>query len=372
MLEQGGSLTGVAAAREGVAVLRAYAWLVVGLAIAGLAVGYLTATSKDESKYRVWVTAQALGSNGAVTGLGISTPDGPQAADFLGEGILNRIEAETGYSYDYLIDHLGLTQPPDGGPNPPIELIAGGDSDSAARDLLGTWMAAVHQARRRYVDRLLAKGEQGLRKSLTRAIELNEPVTRRAIVDMLARMQALRATLTVDYAIERKPKVYEESTVSRPRKAVIGGVVGLIAGFVIALLVSLLGGRLRTVEGIEAALGAELLVDLRSPLGVPSEEHASKRLRSLGNGQLPSLLLLVPCGDLSPDEAAVRFSKALGEGTEVRAAGPLGQPGVLDELERADACVIVASPGAVRRAEATALRAELDGTGVAPAGLVVT
>lgn len=371
MLEQGGSLTGVAAAREGVAVLRAYAWLVVALTIVGLAVGFLTATSNDESKYRVWVTAQALGANGAVTGLGISTPDGPQAADFLGEGILNRIEAETGDSYDYLIEHLTLTQPPNGGPNPPIELIAGGDSDSAARALLATWMTSIHQARRHYVYGLLTKGEDGLRKSLTRAIKLNEPVTQRAIVDLLARMQALRTTLTVDYAIERKPKVFEENTASKARQAVVSGVVGLIAGLVLALLISLLGGRLRTVEGIEAALDAELLVDLRSPSGVPSEEHARKRLRSLGDGQLPSLLLLVPCGKLAPDEAATRLSKALGEGTEVRASEPLGGAGALDELERADACAIVASPGAVRRAEAAALRAELDGTGVAPAGLVV-
>jgi hypothetical protein len=352
-------------------VLRAYAWVIVAFAIVGLAVGYLTATPNDESKYRVWVTAQALGANGAVTGLGISTPDGPQAADFLGEGILNRIEAETGDSYDYLIDHLGLTQPPNGGPNPPIALIASADSDSAARALLGIWMAALHQARRHYVFGVLAKGEQGLRKSLTRAVNLNEPVTQRAIVDLLARMQALRATLTVDYAIARRPKAFEESTVSRPREAAIGGVVGLIAGLAFALLVSLLGGRLRTVEGIEAALDAELLVDLRSSSGVPSEEHARKRLRSLGNGQLPSLLLLVPCGSVSSEAAAARLSEAVGEGTDVRAAGPLGGSGILDELERADACAIVASPGAARRAEAAALRAELDGTGVAPAGLVV-
>jgi hypothetical protein len=79
----------------------------------------------------------------------------------------------------------------------------------------------------------------------------------------------------------------------------------------------------------------------------------------------------VPCGSVSPEDAAARLSEALGEGTDVRAAGPLGQSGILDELERADACAIVASPGAARRAEAAALRAELDGTGVAPAGLVI-
>jgi hypothetical protein len=57
--EQGGSLIGVAAAREGIAALRAYAWLVVLLAVIGLLVGYLTSASGGESKYRVWVTAQA-------------------------------------------------------------------------------------------------------------------------------------------------------------------------------------------------------------------------------------------------------------------------------------------------------------------------
>jgi hypothetical protein len=367
VLEQGGSLTGIAAAREGVFALKAYAWIVVGLTIAGLVIGYLTSAPHEESKYRVWVTAQALGANGGVTGLGISTPDGPQAADFLGEGILNRVEAATGHSYDYLIDHLKLTQPPNGGPNPPIELIAGADSEAAARDLLGDWMAAVHQARMHYVKGLLARGEAGLQKSLNAAIRRNEPVTQRAIVDLLARMQALRPTLAVDYAIERKPKAYDEATVSRPRKAVIGGIAGLIAGLALALLIALLGGRLRTPEGVEAALGLELLADLRSPQGIPSAEHARERLRSLGSGSLPSILLLVPCGDV-PTDAAASLSKALG--LEVKLTEPPGHQGFLQALERADACAIVTKPGAVHRAEATALRAELDGVGITPAGLL--
>lgn len=370
VFEQGRSLTGIAAAREGVSALKAYAWIVVGLTIAGLLLGYLTADSHQESKYRVWVTAQALGANGGVTGLGISTPDGPQAADFLGEGILNRVEAVTGHSYDYLIEHLTLTQPPNGGPNPPIELIAGADSEAAARTLLRDWMTAVHEARMHYVKTLLSKGEAGLRKSLAAAIRRNEPVTQRAIVDLLARMQALRTTLAVDYSIERKPKVYEEATVSRLRKTAIGGVVGLIAGLALALLIALLSGRLRTPEGIEAALEMDRLAELRTPQGVPSAEHARERLRALGQGTLPANLLLVPCGDVSA-EAGAAVSAALGDGIEARVTDAPGKAGVLEELERADACAVVASPGAVSRAEANALRAELAGTRVSPAGLFV-
>jgi hypothetical protein len=370
VLEQGGTLTGIAAAREGIAALRAYAWLVVGLAILGLVIGYLTSASEDESKYRVWVTAQALGTNDSVTDIGITTPDGPQAADFLGEGILSRLEASTGHDYDYLIDHLGLSQPPDGGPNPPIALIAGADSEAAARALLLAWMKAVHEARLRYVGGVLIRGEQGLQKSLARASTRNEPATQRAIADLLARMQALRATLSVDYAIHSRPKDYEESTVSRPRAAAIAGVAGLIAGLALALLASLLGGRLRTAEGVEAALGVKSLADLSSPGGVPSPEHARERLRSLGNGQLPSLLLLVPCGSVTA-EAAAKLSDSLGQGTEVRVTEPAGRPGLLTELEQADAWAFVASPGAVRRSEVAALRTELDGIGIAPAGLVV-
>ncbi len=352
-----GSLTGIAAAREGVAALKAYAWIVVTLAIAGLVVGYVTAKPEGESKYRMWVTTQALGSNGSVTGLGISTPLGPQAADFLGEGILNRVEASTGHSYDYLIDHLTLTQPPDGGPNPPIALIASGDSEAAARTLLLAWTTAVHQARLRYVSSVLSRGERGLRKGLARAIVLKEPVTQQAIANLLARMQALRATLTVDYAVERRPKAYGEATVSRPREAVVGGGAGLIAGLALALLISLLGGRLRTAEGIEAALGVKLLADLRSPEATPSAEHARERLRSIGGGPQPATVLLVPCGGV-PSDAATRLSDALGDATQARVTGPPGEPGLLEELARADACAVVAEPGSLRRADATALRTE--------------
>ncbi|HXS34952.1 MAG TPA: hypothetical protein VN758_14420 [Solirubrobacterales bacterium] len=370
MLEQGGTLTGIAAAREGLAALRAYAWLVVGLAILGLAIGYLTSASEDESKYRVWVTAQALGTNDSVTDIGITTPDGPQAADFLGAGIVSRLESSTGHDYDYLIDHLGLSQPPDGGPNPPIALIASADSETAARALLLNWMKAVHEARLHYVNGVLIRGERGLQKSLARASVRNEPATQRAIADLLARTQALRATLSIDYAIHRAPKSFEEATVSRPRAAAIGGVAGVIAGLALALLISLLGGRLRTAEGVEAALGIKLLTDLRSSGGIPSPEHARERLRAIGNGQLPSLLLLLPCGSVTVD-AAAKLSGSLGQGTEVRVTEPPGSSGLLAELEQADAYAIVASPGAVRRSEVAALGAELDGVGIAPAGLIV-
>jgi hypothetical protein len=368
--EQGGSLTGVAAAREGIAALRAYAWLVVLLTVIGLLVGYLTSAPSGESKYRAWVTAQALQSNSSVTDLGITTPDGPQAADFVGEGILTRMEGPSGQSYDELIEHLQITQPPDGGPNPPIALIASAGSESAARALLLEWMAAIRQARTRYVSGVLGRGERALRKSLRRAAVRDEPATQREIVALLARMQALRGTLSVDYVVQRKPKSYAEATVSRPRKTAIGGVAGLIAGLALALLLSLLGGRLRTGEGIEAALGMGRLAELRTPQGVPSAEHARERLRALGRGSLPSSLLLVPCGGVSAEAGAV-VAAALGEGIDVRVTDAPGKAGVLEQLERADACAVIASPGAVRRAEASALRAELAGTGVSPAGLFV-
>ncbi len=368
--EQGASLTGIAAAREGIAALRAYAWLVIGLALIGLLVGYLTGGPSTESKYRSWVTTQALGANGSVTDLGISTPDGPQAADFLGEGILNRVEASTGSSYDDLVEHLAVSQPPDGGPNPPIALIAGGGSEAAARTLLAAWMAAIHEARVHYVSGVLARGEEKLKKSLTRAAVRSEPATQKAIVSLLARMQALRGTLAVDYAVVRKPKVYEAASVSRAHEAVIGAVAGLVAGLALALLISLAAGRLRTAEGVEAALGVERLADLRSPRGIPSSEHARERLRALGGGSLPSTLLLVPCGDV-PADTAGDVASALGEGIEVKITEPPGGPGVLAELERASACAIVVRPGAVRRADANALRAELGGVSIAAAGLVV-
>jgi hypothetical protein len=264
-----------------------------------------------------------------------------------------------------------VTQPPDGGPNPPIALIASAGSESAARSLLLDWMGSVHQARTHYVNGVLARGERALRKSLRRAAVRDEPATRKAIVSLLARMQALRGTLSVDYVIQRKPKPYtEEATVSRPREAAVGGVAGAIAGLALALLLSLLGGRLRTAEGIEAALGMGRLAELRAPQGVPSAEHARERLRALGKGALPSSLLLVPCGGVSTDAGAA-VSTALGEGIEVRVTEAPGGAGVLAELERADACAIVASPGAVSRAEASALRAELAGTEISPAGLFV-
>jgi len=370
VLAQGGSPTGIAAAREGVAALKSFAWLVVLLAALGLIAGYLLGGPANGAKYRVWVTAQALGTNGSVTDLGISTPDGPQAADFLGDGIIKRLEASTGHDYDYLTEKLELDQPPNGGPNPPIALIANAGSDAEAKALLGAWLTAVHEARLRYVSGVVARGERKLRKSFALAAKRGEPATEKAIVDLLARAQALRGTLSVDYSILRSPRLVAATAVSRPRSAAIGAGVGLIAGLALALLLSLLGGRLRTAEGIEAALGIEVLADLSSVGRIPSAEHARERLRALGDGRPPGALLLVPCGSVAP-EAIAKLSDALGEGVEARVAGEVGEAGLLAKLEQADAWAVVASPGAARRAEAVALSAELGGIGKAPAGLLL-
>lgn len=370
MLEQGGSSTGIAAAREGVAALRAYAWLVVLLTLVGVVVGFVVSSASPEPKYRAWITARALGANTSVTDLGISTPFGPQAADFLGDGIVARVQAATGQSYDWAIEHLDLEQPPDGGPNPPIALIAKADAEGEARDLLGVWLAAIRAARLHYVSGVVVRGEQGLRKSLDRAANRAEPATQKAIVGLLARMQTLRSTLDVDYQVTKRPKPFTEAGTSRARGALSGALGGAIVGLALALLLPLLGGRLRTAEGVSAALGVELLADLRSSTAIPSAEHARQRLRSLADGQPPAELLLVPCGAVAPG-AVESVSSVAAEGVGVRTAGPLGEPGLLAELERAGAWAILASPGAVRRGEASALRAELAGTGATPVGLFV-
>ena len=78
MPEQGGSLTGIAAVREGVAALRAFWWLVVALAVVGLLIGYLGSEPSGESKYRAWISTEELGANSSVTNLGISSPRVPR------------------------------------------------------------------------------------------------------------------------------------------------------------------------------------------------------------------------------------------------------------------------------------------------------
>jgi hypothetical protein len=370
VLEQGGSSTGIAAAREGVAALRAYAWLIVLLTVVGIVAGFVASGASPEPGYRAWITGEALGANTSVTDLGISTPPGPQAADFLGDGIVDRVRAATGQSYDWVIEHLDLEQPPDGGPNPPIALVAREDTEAKARALLATWMAAIRAARGHYVSGVLIRGEYGLRKSLDRAAIRAEPATQQAIVELLARMQTLRATLDLDYTITAKPRPFEEQRTSRARGALTGAIGGAIVGLALALLLPLLGGRLRTAEGASAALGVELLADLRSPNAIPSAEHARQRLRSRDEGGTPTELLLVPCGTIDPS-AAETVSAAMGEGIETRMAGMLGQQGLLEDLGRAGAWAVVVSPGAVHRSETAALRAELTGVGTAPAGLFV-
>jgi hypothetical protein len=369
VLEQGDSLTGIAAAREGVAALRAYAWVIVVLAVGGALLGYLIHDSASGSEYRAWITARPLGANSSVTDLGVSTPDGPQAADFLGKGVIVRLEAATGQSYDYLTKHLELSQPPNGGPNPPIALIAKAGSGPAARDLVSTWLAAIHQARLRYVNDFVSRGKRALQKQLDRAIAQKDSGTEKAIVDLLGRMEVLNATLTVDYSITHIPRPFVAPPVSRAKSAAIGGVAGLLAGLALALVLALIGGRVRTAEGIEVAFGCEVLADLRSPRGIPSKEHARERLRSLRNGELPSVLPLVPCGSL-PAGSITELSTALGEGIEARATEPIGQPGLLNELREADTWAVVVSPGGVRRAEVAAFRVEIAGIS-APAGLLV-
>ena len=207
---------GQAAAREGVAALRARAWLLVLLVVIGIALGYLLGSDKG-TVWRLWLTPQSLGSNRAVTEIGISTPEGPQAADFLNGNVLTRLEETTGKEYEFLLDHLILAQPPNGGPNPPVLLVAQVDDIDESKKLLDQWLAAIRVVRERRTQATLDRGERGLREDLAEAERKGRPADAVEISELLARMQALRATLSSDYTIFKKAREVPIKSASRGR-----------------------------------------------------------------------------------------------------------------------------------------------------------
>jgi len=381
VLEQGVSPTGFAAAREGVAALRARVWLVALFAIVGLSVGAILGVSASaddgDEEYRAVLTSAGLAGNAAVFTAGISTPPGPQLAEFATDSIIDRVARVTGRSREYLLPRLTVDQSPiDSIGQALIELTTHGESTQSARALLLAWLSAIEDVRHRHVQRVLAKGEQQLRIERRRAIRDGRGNLQRQIDQALVRLSVLQGTAGVDYVIVRAPmEVGGDQPAglrSKLKSAFIGGFGGLIAGIAVALIAALLDGRLRTVEGIEVASGIPVLADLRPQGdGVPSAEHARERLKVIGGGdQLPSPLLVVPCGS----DIEVRddlLVDALGDEVDVRVSAPVGQPGFVGCLASADAWVVATRPGEVSRADVTALRAELNGVGPDPAGILI-
>ncbi len=314
------SPVGQAAAREGVAALRARAWLLVLLVVIGAGAGYLLGQDSG-SVWRAWIISQSLGANRAVTETGISTPEGPQAADFLDGHVLTRLEKTTGKSYEFLIDHMTLAQPPNGGPNPPVLLVPEVDDLGESKELLLDWLQAIHVIRTTRVQAALARGEAGLRKDLAKFERQDRPVNARELENLLARISTLRSTLTTDYAVFKGPREIPQASSTRGKSAEVGAIAGLIAGVALALVIALLDGRMRTREGLEAASDIELFADLRSAGAVPSGEHARARLLALGGGSMPAPVLCLPCGSIDLGEAQKRVSDALGEGAVIEGGG---------------------------------------------------
>lgn len=364
---------GLAAVREGVAALRARAWILALLTLVGIILGFVLSGSDGGAVYQAKIIAQPLQSNGSVVAIGISTPEGPQPAEFLDERTLEIMESVTGLRRDDLdLGLLTIQQPPAEALRPPIILSVHGSSYAEAKFLLKTWMRSIHEARAAYIKRILDRGEKGLHKDLAKAIRRGEGALRTQLVALLARLQALRATLNVDYVIVQEPQVSKAEETSRAKSVAIGAIGGLLVGVGLVLLIALSDGRIRTREGLEAALELEVLADLRPRAPAPSLEHARARLQTIGDGKVPTPVVLLPCGKAETGDAVAKLSAALGEGVEVRpSAGPLGQPGTLESLSGAGAWVVVAAPGGTTRREVAGLRAEVFPVDGGPAGLVV-
>lgn len=381
MLAQGASPTGFAAAREGIAALRARVWLVALFAIVGLSVGAFLGVSasidEGDKGYRAVLVSSGLAGNTALFYNGISTPPGPQLADFAADPVINRVARVTGHSREYLLPRLVVDQSPiDSISQTLIECTAYSDSTRSARELLTAWLGAIKDVRYRYVQRILGRGEWQFRIERRRTIRESQVALRKQIDLALVRLHVLRGTVGVDYTIVRAPRPVDGSPQtgirSKLKSAFIGGLGGLIAGIALALIVALLDGRLRTVEGIETAFGVPILADLRPPGGsIPSAEHARERLKAIGGGRLPSPLLIVPCGSANVEARDDLLTDALGDGVDVRVSAPVGQPGLVEGLASSGAWVAAASLGKVSRADVAALRAELSGVGPDPAGILI-
>jgi hypothetical protein len=363
------SPTGLAAAREGVAALRAYAWLVVALVVVGLVLGFALAPTETTGAYRAWVTPQSLTGNHAVTELGVSTPEGPQAGDFMDDSTIIPLEQVTGYSHQELLEKLEISQPPNGSPQPPVELIANDGGEAASKKLLLAWLNEVHTARARHVQRVLERGQEGLEEELEEATGPDQVAVHEELVNLLARLRALRPSIGVDYSVYRVPAPYEAEATSKTKSIGIGGVAGLIVGVGLILLIALVDGRIRSREGLEAAFGVELLADLRSG-ATPTLAHAGARLRSLGGGTAPSPIVVIACGDADPGAATSQLQSTLGDGVEIETLAG-GEADRLEQFAGAQAHLIVARPGGTKRREVAGLRQELAGVGSGPTGLLI-
>lgn len=360
---------GLAAAREGLAAMRDRLWIIVLAAIVGCAVGLATGGEDDTSEAYATLLAKPLGSNSGFTGLGVSTPVGPLAADFVTDEIISDVARATGEDFHYLLTRLMISQDPVSSPvtGPPIGLVVqvGPGGRAEAEELLAAWLDAIRRARSAFVREQTKAALDAVRTEAEKAADAG---ARQVAREARFRALVLDATRQRDFVVIRGPRYQTLSGQSPLRDGAKGLAAGIAIGLLLALSAALLDGRIRTPAGIAAAFGAPLVGDLR-PDGDPpagfAREWAQARAAGGGGGGGPGVLLAV--GDADARAAVDR----LGDGAPLVAADGLQGPGTLARLAEAPVYLVLARPGGVTRAEASALVAQLKDIAGPPAGVLV-
>lgn len=356
---------GGAAVQEAFATVRARGWLVVLVIVVGIAGGAVFGASKTtDSSSIAHLEVQPLSENATVTSLGVSAPVGPIAAGFKSERVLGELSRATGIDETELDSELDITGVPGDPHQLELELPADGFGISP-RTLFRAWMVAIQRQRHSYIDRVLDQAKQAFEK------ELDQPQRTRSrseIFKNLTRLIGLQGSLRSDVSVLRMPKEVSAASRSPVYYAVVGGLVGLVAGIALALGIGLLDRRLRTPAALSAQFGLPVIADLRDGEGA---EAVARRLRAAGrSGAKASPLVIVEAGSPGSASAAAEALKGALD-IAIAPTGAIASDDAQSALRGAGSWLVVVTPGETRVDQAAGVAAELAGLSTRPLGLVL-
>lgn len=362
-MSQGRSrLVGGAAVEEAVATVRAKILLVAAITLLGLVVGIVVGAGKNPpQELEMRVKLSPIGANGTAVSLGVSTPRGPLAADFVSAEVLNPLAKRLGRSRSQLEGEIGLRGV--AGAAEQLFMVVSGD-DAAARKLLFAWYAQVQRSQRAAVALALRQTKEAYVEELN---EIEPLRSRQDALENIARLTGLSGSLRTTVSILDEPEATQVASRSLAFYVIVGLAAGLIGGLAIALGIGLLERKLRTPAALSAQFGLPIVADLRDDGGAEDQASLLERMKIAVHGE-PSELLVVEAG---PQGSATDAAGRLKQIPSPLGVGPIGSAEALAGVGSGAPWVVAVRPGATRTDQAADLRGELSRLPTVPLGLVL-
>jgi capsular exopolysaccharide synthesis family protein len=249
--------------------------------------------------------------------------------------VARRVKAELGLpdDLDTLLKKITVTAEPDAD----LLHVAAQDPDPVRAARLANSFANQFVAYRTESDRARIEKGVGLLRQQLAQLPTTETANRTELQQALQKVNALRAVTTGDAEVVDRASVPSSPASPRPKRdAVLGVLLGLVAGLSLAFLIDLFDRRTKSVEDLEARYGLRALAAIpqrhKDPATTRERQVVLEPFRILRNG-LGFLSVAAPVRVVMVTSAVPGEGKSTVAAGLARAAALAGQRVILVEAD---------------------------------------